>query len=192
MQAAPHIVPLTPCAHRRGSQLPFQSATHHAACSQEMDPAAPGVLGVWREMGGHLSEPPKGGEHAQSCRSSAKGARAGAVGSGEAAEGLLTHLTAACKEVGAAIWREDLVCRLSNMEGANLRRRLAEQGSICTRQEGSAGTTLCSPLPDPAVPRSLSLPATFHHPPPPCCHLGWGEDVFHFRQKPTRLIQTNN
>lgn len=54
--------------------------------------------GKW---GGHLSEPSKGGEHVQSCRSSAKGGRAGAVGSGEAAEGPLTHLTAAWKRGGS-------------------------------------------------------------------------------------------
>lgn len=143
-------------------------------------------------MGGRLSEPSKGAEHAQSCRSSAEGGRAGAAGSGDSAEGPLTHPAAAWKEVGAAIWREDLVCRLSNMEGANLGRMLEEQGGICTRQEGSAGTTLCSPLPDPAAPRSLSHPAHISSSFTPCCHLGWGEDVFHSWQKPTRLTQTNN
>lgn len=54
-----------------------------------MDPAAPGMLGVWRDTGQRLSEPSKGGEHAQSCRNSAKGGRAGAAGSGDTAEGLL-------------------------------------------------------------------------------------------------------
>lgn len=187
MQATPTSCHSHPCPQ---TTLPVGNGNTPCSMLPGNGPAAPGMCGVWREMEGHLSEPSKGGQRAQSCRSSAKGARAGAVGSRDTAEGLLTHLTAAWKEVGAAIWREDLVCRLSNMEGANRRRRLAEQGSICTRQEGSAGTTLCSPLPDPAVPRSLSHPA--HTSASPCCHLSWGQDVCHFRQKSTRLIQINN
>lgn len=39
----PHIVPLTPHAYRQHSQLVM--VTHHAACSQGMDPAAPGMCG---------------------------------------------------------------------------------------------------------------------------------------------------
>lgn len=95
--------------------------------------------------------------------------------------GILTHLTAAWKEVGAAIWREDLVCRLSNMAGANLGRRLAEQGASAPGRRDLQGQHSAVPFliqqcqgPCPTLP-------TFHHPPPHCCHLGWGEDVFHFR-----------
>lgn len=129
-------------------------------------------------MGEHLLESSKGAEHAQSCRSSTEGGRAGAAGSGDAAEGPLTHPAAAWKEAGAAIWREDLVCRLSNMEGANLGRRLAEQGGICTRQQGSAGTTLCSPLPDPAAPRSLSHPGHISSPSTPLLPPQLGRGCF--------------
>lgn len=180
----PHRATHTPCLQ---TTLPVGNGNTPCSMLPGNGPCCP--WHVWREMGGHLSEPSKGGERAQSCRSSAKGARAGAVGSRDTAEGPLTHLAAAWKEVGAAIWREDLVCRLSNMEGANLRRRLAEQGSICTRQEGSAGTTLCSPLPDPAVPRSLSHPAHISAPSTPLLPPQLGPGCFSLQ---TKIHQVNS
>lgn len=64
--------------------------------------------------------------------------------------------------------RQDLVCRLSNMEGANPGRRLTEQGrgvgGICTTKGESTEPMICFPLPNPAVPRSLSPLPGFHHP----------------------------
>lgn len=62
------------------------------------------------------------------------------------------------------MWR-DLVCRLSNMEGANPGRRLTEQGGgSCTVRGESREAMLGSALPNPAVPRSLSPLPGFHPP----------------------------
>lgn len=113
------------------------------------------------ERGGHVSEPTKGAEGARSLK--LPGANAGGGrGWGERAGlagGPLTHPER--EEVGAAIWRAALVCRLSNTEGADVGGRLAEQGGGAS---APGRRQICRALlsPSPWPPLDVPFPIQLH------------------------------
>lgn len=115
----PHRATHTLCPQKK--LLPVAIPVANTPCSMLPGNGSRGwTLACWErgeKRGGRLSEPPQGGRACSELREQHRGWQG--WGCRDTAEGLLTHLVAACEEVGAAIWREELLWRLSNREGAN-------------------------------------------------------------------------